>query len=56
MTCIEAQLRELRDYMVHKDITMERIKELEEKLEAERADYHNRIKKLQDGVISERSK
>lgn len=53
---VEAQLRELRDYMVHKDITMERIKELEEKLAAQRADYEHRIKQLQANVASERNK
>lgn len=53
---LEAQLLELRDYMVHKDITMERIKELEEKLAEERVAYETRIKKLQDKVDMERDK
>lgn len=52
----EAQLLELHDYMVHKDITMERIKELEDKLAEERISYETQIKKLQDKVESERNK
>lgn len=42
--------------MVHKDITMERIKELEDKLDAERLQYENKIKRLQANVASERTK
>ncbi|KAI1289539.1 Elongation of very long chain fatty acids protein 1 [Halotydeus destructor] len=52
---LEAQLREVQDYMIHKDITMERIKELEDKLIAEKKAYDAKINSLQDKVEVERN-
>ena len=54
--CTVRKLEELRDYMKHKEETMERIKDLEESLESERATYERKIKEFEDQMKLETEK
>lgn len=50
------KLEDLKDYMEHKELTMERIKELEQNLESSKIEYETKLKDFQDQMEIERQK
>lgn len=50
------KLEDLKDYMEHKELTMDRIKELEQQLESSKIEYETKLKDFQDQMEIERQK
>lgn len=50
------KLEDLKDYMEHKELTMERIKQLEQQLESCKMTYENQMTNYKDEMEIERQK